>query len=238
MAKKTEVDCLSYIKDAINHKNNARVDTANSDIDLIRKFIDSAKETGDDNTFPDFIFDGGVIEHFAISASKDTKKGFDYKICYSNFEKEVSLKRDEFKQQNFESNTIFSEILSNVYTKSSYNDFVYSFKKHFDKHIKSLDRSSYKDKIVVFMIEQLDGRLGIYENDNFKEFYLLNKDKKLLTLLEKYKIKVHYMIFKSTDSVELIDLSKLDLLMVKAKENLDIRGGRTIDLDINLQFDL
>ena len=49
---------------------------------------------------------------------------------------------------------------------------------------------------------------------------------------------VNYIIFNATDSYEIIDLSKIDLVITRAKENLDIRGGRQKNVSIKLYIDL
>ena len=102
----------------------------------------------------------------------------------------------------------------------------------------SLMNSDYLDQTVIFLIEQEDARLCIYENGRFKRFYLLSEDKELLTYLKDKYPALNYVIFNSTDSVEIIDLSKVDDLIKNAKKGLDIRSGRKRDLTLKYYWDL
>ena len=67
---------------------------------------------------------------------------------------------------------------------------------------------------------------------------MLAKDKILLNYLKEIKGLVHYVVFNSAGTVEIIDLSQIDSLLLNADENQDIRGGRKIDLTTKIYIDL
>lgn len=69
-----------FAKDALCYKNNSIICSLSYNLSLLRKIIDEAKEIGNDNAFPDFAFEGGIIEHFIVSPSKENKKGSYCKI--------------------------------------------------------------------------------------------------------------------------------------------------------------
>ena len=49
---------------------------------------------------------------------------------------------------------------------------------------------------------------------------------------------VDYIIFIATDRYEVIDLSKIDVLIQRAKTGLDIRGGRQKNVSLKLYIDI
>ena len=116
--------------------------------------------------------------------------------------------------------------------------FVKSFKRNVENHLESLRKSEYTKQVVVFLIEQESASLGVYEHDIFNRFYKLSEDKKMLQYIKETMTDVNYIIFNATDSYEIIDLSKIDLVITRAKENLDIRGGRQKNVSIKLYIDL
>ena len=78
----------------------------------------------------------------------------------------------------------------------------------------------------------------VYENERFKEFYILSHDKNILKYLKNNKQAVNYIVFISADSFEIIDTSKIDDLLVIAKEGLDIRGGSITNIELTLYIDV
>lgn len=242
MARSNELNCLNIIRSALRHEKFFHVEASNCDEKVIVNVLKTIVEPQDSNRFPDFVFDGGIIEHFAVTGYKESRKGSEFKIEESkgNKETEEFFKKEDKKFIDSSRNpgTFQSVTHENTYNNSTYDDFLFSFKRNFDNHLVSLQKSKYVNEIVVFLIEQEDARLGIYENDIFNRFYLLSEDKTLLTYLkEKYPL-VNYVIFNSADSVEIIDLSNIDILIKNAKTALDIRSGRKRDLTIKLYFDL
>ena len=78
----------------------------------IRQYILSAKPNIDSNTFPDFVIDGGGIEHFKITSSKETKKG-------ANFKKEENAYEQIINERNAK--------IEEVVIKLGYNIFNFFF---------------------------------------------------------------------------------------------------------------
>lgn len=242
MARRNELDCLNLVRKAICGFSNIKIEKINCDINFIRDILNNARELSDSSKFPDFIFDCGIIEHFAVAGYKETRKGSEFKIEESKCNEETEAfykEEDEIFLKNPRKPGIFQTVSrENIYSNSAYKDFVFSFKKNLDKHTESLKKSEYCNNTVIFLIEQEDARLGIYENNIFKRFYLLSEDKHLLTYLkEKYPL-INYVIFNSADSVEIIDLSNLEPLIGRAKDGLDIRGGRMRQLSLKICGDL
>lgn len=238
MSRPNEIECLERIKKGIA----ARSLKSNIDGSFLKEMLKSISASKETNKFPDFFFDGGVAEHFIITGSKDHGKGCDFKINESKAKRQTKeffeKCDDEFLKSPIQPWTISTVSTENIYDESSYENFVYSFKKHFDDHLISLRKSNYVNNVVVFIIEQQDGRMGIYENNIFNRFYLLSNDKKMLQYIKSSYPNVNYVIFTCSDAIEAIDVSKIDVLIEKASEGLDIRGGRHITISLKNYIDI
>ena len=84
--------------------------------ETVRNII-SAKPNPQSSLFPDFIFDGGFIEHFEITAAKETKKGSELRRESSEFEQYCDTQFQEFKKEidNLQPSTIVSKKLGTSY---------------------------------------------------------------------------------------------------------------------------
>lgn len=242
MARKKEIEFIELIKSCFQNIGYVHIESCNCDKDPIFEAFNTIKEYPDENQFPDFIFSHGVMEHFIITGYKESKKGSAFKIeeAKNNKKTESFFKEedDKFLKSVRDLGSFYTVSHKNIYDNSIYQDFVCSFIKNFSNHMESLKKSKYCNEIVIFLIEQEDGRLSIFENNHFKRFYLLSEDKNLLLYLEEQYPLVNYVIFNSADSVEVIDLSNIDSLISKAKNGLDIRSGRKVDLTLKNYIDL
>lgn len=239
MARKNEIDCLNNVLRILKTSNQSKNKTV---LAKVISILEDARENKDSNAFPDFISSCGLVEHFIVSASKETRKGSEYKIHETNEKLAISnliKKKDAaFLSSASSPGTMETICVQSEFNETSYGCFVSSFKRNVDNHLKSLLRVGNSKGVVVFLIEQQDGRLSIYKNDSFYKFYLLAKDKILLNYLKEIRGLVHYVVFNSADTVEIIDLSQIDSLLLNADENQDIRGGRKIDLTTKIYIDL
>ena len=222
--KQVELNCIKTIKNEL--LNNNGINNHNCNYEYIKKLINNARPNSKQNEFPDFYSGDSLIEHFTVTSSKDNKKGSDYSNYKNEFNKETNkyFQQEDLKEE--APQTITTNSFKGIYEDSSYENFNYSLKKHFDSHIYSLTSRQLENNLVVFIVEQDDARLCIYENNKFVRFYLLGEDKKMLLYLKQQYPNVNYLIFKQADVIELINLNKIDELIIKAKDNLDIRGGR------------
>ena len=88
------------------------------------------------------------------------------------------------------------------------------------------------------MIEQQGASLGVYIDNIFSRFYMLSEDRNILEYIKETLTDVDYIIFIATDRYEVIDLSKIDVLIQRAKTGLDIRGGRQKNVSLKLYIDI
>ena len=240
--RQNELECLNKIKDSFIFFRGIKKVFDNSDYLTMESILGSARQNENHNDFPDFFFDGGIIEHFEATASDETRKGSQYKVddAYCQREKEKHFKQldKDFMESPHHAGTMTTQTVENTHECFSYESFVKSFKRNAEHHLKSLRNSEYVNQVAVFLIEQESASLGIYINDVFNRFYKLSEDKKLLQYIKETLTDVDYIIFNATDAYEVIDLSKIDLMIARAKENLDIRGGRQKNVFIKLYIDL
>ena len=64
---------------------------------LLDKIISDAIPNAESNQFPDFLFEGGYIEHFQITSSKTTRKGSQHQKEYSVYHDKVKRDMDEIQ---------------------------------------------------------------------------------------------------------------------------------------------
>lgn len=240
--RQNEIDCLNKIKDSFIYFKGIKKVFDNSDYLTMESILGSAHQNEKHSDFPDFFFDGGIIEHFEVTSSDETRKGSQYKIAdaYCQREKEKHFKQldKEFMESPHHPGTMTTQTVKDTHECFSYESFVKSFKRNAEHHLKSLRNSEYVNQVAVFLIEQESASLDIYINNVFNRFYKLSEDKKLLQYIKETLTDVDYIIFNATDAYEVIDLSKIDLMIARAKENLDIRGGRQKNVSIKLYIDL
>lgn len=240
MARENEIECLRHTENALKGEEKINV-WSNCDVSKVSQFIFAAKPNSNSNTFPDFIFNGGAIEHFEITSSKETRKGSQFKIDEIENEKK---KIEHYKKVNEEvlllkhvPGAIHTSNYKEVYDKFSYNDFLFSLEKNVKKHGNSLEKYDFKDKIIIFLIEQQTGRMYIQETIWKCKFCELNKDKKALEILKNHCEFVDYIIYTVSDSIEIIDMSKIDELIKNAIEYKDVKVGRVVRNEITAIFD-
>ena len=128
MSRDNELNCLNNIKNAFCKSNNMHIDACNCNREKIRKIFLNANENEDSNTFPDFNFEGGIIEHFIITGYKESKKGSAFKIEESKANKETDIffKEEDKKFLNSPRNPGTYHTISheNTYSNSVYKDFL------------------------------------------------------------------------------------------------------------------
>ncbi|MDY4549841.1 MAG: hypothetical protein SPD43_04325 [Candidatus Enterosoma sp.] len=81
MARKNEIDCLKNVLRILKTSNQSENKTV---LAKVISILEDARENKDSNAFPDFISSCGLVEHFIVSASKETRKGSEYKIHETN----------------------------------------------------------------------------------------------------------------------------------------------------------
>ena len=187
--------------------------------------------------FPDFKCENGLIEHFQVTATKETKKGAKSKQEYGKNDSDLIKEFTNDLQNNF-SKSSYEKRYS--MPNQSYENFVHSFKENWKNHIESLKKYEGNKQNVCFLIEsdcyglkmrlakETDYILGIrtgkivenYEDNRNEKFatIMLGRCKELLKFVNEYKNLVQYIIFVSPCYVELIKTSEANYIVSLLKE--------------------
>ena len=241
-SKQREIDCFENFKSVLSKSSKFSIEKNNGDLDLLNKVFNKTKPNENETVFPDFVFKKGLVEHFIVTSSKENRHGSSYKKYENKIKKQQKAyfeqKDNEFFNCSHQTNTFTCSSVNNVFEDYSYDDFISSFKKHFDDHYSSLIRSKLNDDFVIFLIDYQGGRLCVYENNSFDKFYNISDDRKILCYLKSKHPAINYVLFKSCDAFEIIDLSKIDDLIETSKDDLDVRGGRMINHSIKIYIDI
>lgn len=202
------------------------------DRDEIEQIMKIAKPNDNLNSFPDFIFENGFIEHFQITSSKTTRKGAEHTKIMSCFESKV---KEETKKLEQEWNKIpsFNKVRSMHWTEEnpihSHEYLIKSFKNNWNHHLESLNKYSGNKKVGIFMIEYKEFALSMSENvyadwasgmshgDMRKQeklqFYRLSRDKKMLEFMYDFRDQIKYVIFVYYNGIEIIKLESIPYLL-------------------------
>ena len=135
MRGENEQRCLDIVKAKIY--DDCRFALSNEDDLIIENALANAKHNPQSSSFPDFVFEGGFIEHFQVTSSYENRKG-------STMERENSELRRDFDRKAMEATenlppdciTIQSVSSSNLWHKQhAYKYFVDSFRSNFENHL-------------------------------------------------------------------------------------------------------
>lgn len=211
-------------------------------------YWDKAVANSDSNAFPDFIFPNGFIEHFQVSAAKETKKGSAHNIAVNDFEqssnKAFDQEREKFLQSpprknasidTYDMKVITYEMASPEY---SYDSFVRSFKKNFEKHLKSLQKYNGEKNIGIFLIELVGSGVTVMQNDQFKVFYRLSIDKDLLEYVNEFSEYLKYIVFANSEDYEFLDIKNIPTMLQNIPTGVTFSAGRCKNIKLNLFIDI
>lgn len=234
-----EFECLQAVKKIIAPSNPTYL------------YLSKAKSNPNASDFPDFIFDGGFIEHFQVTSAKETTKGDKHKIAESNFEKASQAEFDRVKQKFLNSEPCPGSLTTNVLEMGSpaysYEYFLKSFKHNFENHIKSLDKYCGDKSISIFMVEHIGAKITVLRNCGFYKFYKIEYDKDLLSYLCEFKDKLKYLLCFWGDtqgdvngalSCEIIEMSKIPNLLQKVPQDISFGVGRFINHKLTICLDI
>ena len=243
-----EKNAFDIVKNNLNNCECYYATTIKDEMTIKNAFM-TAKLNSEINDFPDFIFDGGFIEHFSITSSKENKKGSKLKQEEAKMNRDFSKSEESFKNYMNE-NPSFNEVNS-ITKEYKYNEnhsheyLMKSFFDNFNSHIESCE-NYYGDKsIKIYLVEYNDfnlrmhvsykglktdrhyGDLLIREPDTL---YRISRDKELLMKLYEYTDKIDYLIFKSSERIEIINVK--DILEIIKLVKYDYEYGDVVAVKV------
>ena len=218
-----------------------------ADMQLLR-YWNKAVANSDSNAFPDFIFPNGFIEHFQVSAANETKKGSAHNIAVNDFEqsnyKVFEQERKEFLQSPLRKNASIDTYDMKVITHEmaspeySYDSFVRSFKKNFEKHIKSLQKYNGEKAVGIFLIELVGARVTAIQNGRFRVLYCLAIDKDLLEYINEFSEHLKFIVVANSEDYELLDIKNIPTILQNIPMGLTFGAGRCKNIKLNLFIDI
>ncbi len=203
---------------------------SNEDRKLFEQLLRSATPNSEQNQFPDFITKDGFIEHFQITSSVTTKKGATHKKKHQNFLNNMNKEMQVF-QNEMDNNPAFDIPKEQnwvfPYPAHSYENLSSSFKTSWDKHISSLKKYDGNKNVGIFLIDYPE--MVLKTNIDFKvkaehcygdllfreknSWYRLSRDKELLNYIYGYCDLMKYVIFKTFNTYEIINISNVPELL-------------------------
>ena len=231
-SREKEEECLNRVKNAIiRHDEYLEIKCPN-DSKYIRCIL-SASSNPDKNSFPDFLYDGGFIEHFQVTAAIETpKNGSEYRKDEAKFDKACELKLNLFAEEleSINPNTMIVKKYSEVYEKNSYGNFAQSFRRNWEQHIKHLKDYPGNNATGIFLIENYGATFKMLKNGNYQDrLYHLSDDKGLLEFIYSFRNNISCVIFCSQQYFEIIDVDTIPDIVQQIPDEISFEPGRVIN---------
>lgn len=233
MRGEEESACLSAIQNALKGipKNQSLICKLRPQKQETVRHIISAKPNPQSSLFPDFIFDGGFIEHFEVTASKEGKKGSELRKEESKFEHFSADCFEDFRKEfdQLPPNRMISQSPEMVFEESSYEYFFVSFQKNWQHHIDSLEKYDGEKKFGIFLIENNGATFKQMKDGRYLgDLYQLHLDRKLLEFMLPFQKQIQCVIFRDAQNFEILETERIPELLTKIPKGLYFEAGRVI----------
>ncbi len=233
-----ELKCLEYVRK--NWRQIQFPEMSPSERTSFLEFLNAAEPNPQASDFPDFVLKDGFIEQFQINGSRETRKGMAHNIEVSKFEKhcaEVSTKLPEWEGSGpVEVHVRKDEMNVPAYSRE---DFLKSFKKHFNSHMDSFHKYKKCSGFRTFLVENTGVTFGVYQNEKYTcELYRLSLDAELLDYLSEYAGELTYVIFRSAQLIEVIALDKITAIKKRIPDGITFQAGQYHNVNVTLCIDL
>ena len=149
--------CFEAVKDSLYSSSICYACTI-EDEHLIKQIFQEATPNQDASKFPDFVFEGGFIEHFEVTSSHSNRNGSAMQIEKNKLQQEANKKERELFEKMDEEPCYNGEplITDKWHSEHSYDKFCLSFKRNWQHHIDNLDKYSGDKSIGIFMVQYSD----------------------------------------------------------------------------------
>lgn len=234
MRGEKEQNCLDTVK-RILKKRNKCLGCLDENDELFEK-VEMAQANTQASIFPDFLF-----EHFQVAASNETAKGSAFYRKENEYKIQTEKDCDEIARQQkaapFRANTITTISHEFTFDENSYEYFVKSFKRNFEKHIDSLKKYDGQRDIGVFLVEQVNAMIfveGTYPTVQYSLFF----DKDLLEYIYSFRQDLRYVIFINGEYVDLVKIERIPKIMQYVPQRISFKAGRTSATTLQCFIDL
>ncbi|ALS02042.1 hypothetical protein ATZ33_11795 [Enterococcus silesiacus] len=209
---KIEQLCLNAVRNSLTKEMCFGV--SDNEYEQLKIWLGSAVPNENSNAFPDFIFEGGFIEHFAVTSSSENRKGSKHKAEMTRFEKGNFDKFSKAINEKEKGETV-KHFSNKTYAGHSHENIVNSIKKNWNKHVDSLEKYEGIKEHGIFLIEYADtfametAEIIGNQISEVYDSYRMNTDKELLEWLYNYKEKIEYIILFNVSSLEIIKVNQI-----------------------------
>ena len=151
MRGEQETNCLTRVKQNLDRNS---VHYFCSDPQKIIRILKSARPNPAQSNFPDFLFENGFIEHFQITASRETRKGAEHRQRQAQFCKEAEQRFQRMGRELNDAppaNSLTREICEMEAPPYSYEMYEASFRKNWQHHI--IHHQKRGSKVLLFVRE-------------------------------------------------------------------------------------
>ncbi|MEK4671545.1 hypothetical protein [Niallia sp. FSL R7-0271] len=205
-----EQKCLDLVKNNLYKKDCFGM--SDQQYIELQKWLKDARPNQSSNEFPDFVFENGFIEHFAITSSLEGRKGAKQK------QESMILRRESetaflSELDSSEDRPLVSKSFFRPFEQHSHLNIVNSVKKNWQKHIKSYEKIS-PPKHGIFLLEYTDFNIhtAICKENELAEIYSsyrISADKNLLEWIYTFNGKIEYLILSNPFSIEVIRIEQI-----------------------------
>lgn len=226
MRGEQENACLERVKEHLK-MNSARCYCNN--LQKICGFLKSAIPNPAQSNFPDFLFENGFIEHFQITAAKESKKGSVHKQTQARFYRETAKKfqqMSEALEKAMPENSLTCEVKEMKTPLYTYEQYMASFQRNWQHHINSLQKYTGCREIGIFLVEYQGPVFKMLCNRRLVDCYWLHKDIGMLEYIASYKDQLSYVIFVDSLSCEVIKLDDIPALIKQVPADICFEPGR------------
>lgn len=239
MRGEQEQKCLNTVKSIL--RTGKKCLGCLDENDCLLQNINLAQANEQASKFPDFIFEGGFIEHFQVSALKETGRGPAFKREENEHKRETAKNSQEYQRQwmsaTFRPNTITTIPHELKFEENRYEYFVNLFKRNFEKHIESLKKYNGPKEIGAFLIELTDASLfidGTYPTETYSLFF----DKDILNYIFQFKGVLRYVLFANGEYLDLVKISNIPKIMKYVPKEIAFKAGRTCSTTLQCFLDV
>lgn len=211
---------LNYVRTHLFSDGYTLTTLSDKCADEIFRLLETAQDNDIDQTkFPDFICDGGWIEHFAVTFGRSSGKGYE----------NTRLEQQALRSYGHPCGPW--KVVSVEFPVGSYDNFMKSLHKSWNKHIVSFRKSNVINiqGTGMFLIEIDDEPIVVHWLDEKGRLergpYSVLLDKQFLDFIYSYRDVVRYVIacYKSHNNCDLVVLDDIPSIKEKFLKNSNVR---------------
>jgi hypothetical protein len=207
---------------------------------FVKEAFEKAKPNSASSEFPDFLFEGGFIEHFQVASTIENSKGSEFRKEQNVFHQKCEENIKSMAASPFAHSGAFSLTSCPMEMKSpnsTYENYKKSFQKNWLHHINSRKACDQLGKSI-FLIEMVGHPITIEEDGAFKCFYKLAYDRDILEYIYEFRGEVEYVVFTYSDQCEVVSISEIPNYKKCLTNNMHFGVGNHTEINLQVVLDV